>query len=352
MKYRLYRHPFTRLFLLLILLSSCKIMSVVNVEFPTPPKTVIPDDIQSLLLVNRVNKKLFVNNAEDSLEATFFRQNFNYDTIIFDQQSADTTLQAIGELLFESRRFDYVIPEDRFLNHDSIYLIPSQMNWQDIKSLCNRYNTDAILSLDYYLVNVSTSLNRINYINTNIDGNSRYFQATIMVVYSALFKIYYPRQEIILTSHLLKDTLIWENSDLLLRNVFLGFSSIKQALLETGIQIALKLSDQIAPAWNQEKRKYFSQGDKSLKTASRFVESDNWDDAMKEWEKIAGSRNANSTMRSKAEYNLALGYELKGDLPQAINWGVKSYESMYRQATYNYLLQLKKRKEKSEETKK
>ena len=346
------RHYFTGLLLILVLLSSCKIMSVVNVEFPTPPKNVIPDRIQSLLLINRVNRHLFADNQEDSLEATFFKHSFNYDTIIFDKQSADTTLHALGELLFDSRRFDFVIPEDRYLNRDTDNLIPSQMSWQEIKSLCSKFKTDGILSLDYYLVNVTTSLSRINYFDSNIDANSRYFQATIKIVYSALFKMYDPNLETIVTSHLLKDTLIWESSDYILKDVFYGFSSVKKALIETGIQVALKLSDQIAPTWSQEKRKYFMNGNKSLKAASQFVNSGNWEEAMEEWRRIAQNTKIKPPLRSKAEYNLALGYELKGDLPQAINWGLKSYESMYRQATYNYLVQLKKKKEKSEEEKK
>jgi hypothetical protein len=338
---------------LMILMVSCKTMSLMNVEFPKDPKTVINDKIQSLLLINRVPAGLFTDNNPDSMEMKFLRNSYNYDTIIFDNQVIDTTLHAIGELLFESHRFDYVIPEDRFINHDSLYIIAPQMKQEDVKALCSKYKTDAILSLDYYLNTVSTSLKRKKGYRAGEETNEYldYYEIKTRVYYSALFKIYSPYDELIITSQLFKDTLTWVQNEYNLKNILNGYIKIKEALIETGIQTALKLSDQLAPKWIQGRRKYFSGGNKAMINASRLVESNDLEEAMSIWEKLSHSTSPKS-MRSKAMYNMAMGYELKGNLKEAINWGLKSYETMYRQATYNYLSMLKKLKEQQEKPEK
>jgi hypothetical protein len=60
------------------------------------------------------------------------------------------------------------------------------------------------------------------------------------------------------------------------------------------------------------------------------------------------------SLKSKIEFNLALAYEMQGDLNEAIRWGGRSYNSFYRPVTYNYLKTLKERKslyEKSDDKK-
>lgn len=56
-------------------------------------------------------------------------------------------------------------------------------------------------------------------------------------------------------------------------------------------------------------------------------------------------------MLSKVQLNIALGYEILGDIDNAIGWALKSYETMFRPLTYEYLETLKKRKNELKNTK-
>lgn len=84
-------------------------------------------------------------------------------------------------------------------------------------------------------------------------------------------------------------------------------------------------------------------GDANLKQAEPLVNSNQWETAIKLWKDTAENAKSKS-VKSKAEFNIALGYEMLGDLDLAIEWALKSYESMYRINTYNYLETLKRRK--------
>ena len=58
----------------------------------------------------------------------------------------------------------------------------------------------------------------------------------------------------------------------------------------------------------------------------------------------AYDNNPSKALKSKLEYNIALGYEMLGNINEAIRWGIKSYEHTYRPVTYNYLNTLDNRK--------
>ena len=91
-------------------------------------------------------------------------------------------------------------------------------------------------------------------------------------------------------------------------------------------------------------------GNSRFKKANRLAEQGNWLDAVQIWEEVA-ENTSSKTMLSKVQLNIALGYEILGDIDNAIGWALKSYETMFRQMTYEYLETLKKRKNELKNTK-
>ena len=330
-------------FLLIVISFSCISTKPLHIEIPQKSKKELPEKIQSLLLVARMVDGDYTDLKADSLQKLFYHQNFNYDTIIKDIQVVDTTLKALGELLYESGRYDFVIPENRFLDFEKNAFIAKEMSWDEVKMLCDTFKTDAVLSLDYLKMKVSTSYEK----NSDFDPRSNSFinfvEARIKISYDALFRVYDPFEEKILLRKLMRDTIFWEDADYTTNELFNRFTPVKKALTETGIAIALDLSGELCPNWRNEKRAYFASGDSNMKLAAQLVNSGQWESAIALWKETAENTKSKS-LKSKAEFNLALGYEMLGDLESSITWGLKSYKTMYRSTTYNYLETLKRRK--------
>jgi len=89
-------------FLLIVISFSCVSTKPLFIEIPQKSQKELPSNIQSLLLVARIVDDSYTNLKADSLQKLFYLQQFDYDTIINDIQAVDTTLKALGELLFES----------------------------------------------------------------------------------------------------------------------------------------------------------------------------------------------------------------------------------------------------------
>jgi len=330
--------------ILLIFISfSCISTKPLLIEIPQKSNKELPENIQSLLLIARVVDNSYTNLDEDSLQNIFFKQSFSYDTIINDIHTVDTTLKALGELLFESGRYDYVIPENRFPKLVNTTLIAGEMPWPEVNELCDTFDTDALLSLDYFKTRVITDYDKV----VNFDAYSNNFsdqsRAEMKVSYEALFRVYDPQKERVIMRRFMRDTVIWEGSDLSARDLFRWFTPVKQALTEAGIAIALDLSGEICPAWRTEKRSFFASGDANLKQAAPLVNAGDWEPAIVLWKETIEKAKSKS-VKSKAEFNIALGSEMSGDIDLAIEWALQSYNTMYRTNTYNYLETLKRRK--------
>jgi hypothetical protein len=330
-------------FLLIITSFSCVSTKALLIEIPQKTNRELPENIQSLLLMGRIYNDNYTDLDEDSLQMIFYRQKFNYDTIINDFQTIDTTLKALGDLLFESGRYDVVIPEERFPKIENTSLIAGEMRWDEIKELCDTFKTDAVLSLDYFKTRVITEYESTTNYNVYSGSFADESRAEMKVNYEALFRVYDPKIEKVILRRFMRDTLIWEGADRTARDLFYWFTPVKTALSEAGIVIALDLSGEICPAWRTERRGYFASGDANMKKAVQLVNTNQWEPAMALW-KDTIEKSKSKSVKSKAEFNIALAYEMLGDIDSSIEWALKSYETMYRTNTYNYLETLKRRK--------
>ena len=333
----------TLLIVLALFSFSCVSTRSLMIEVPEKAKNELPEKIQSLLLISRVYNDTYTDLEADSLQKLFYLQRFNYDTVINDLRTIDTTLKALGELLFESGRYDFVIPEERFQPTGNSVAMAGEMKAEEIKDWCETYKTDAVLSLDFFKTRVMTEYDQL--VNFDQENNSFYdfAHATMKVSYEGLFRLYDAEKAGVIYRKFLRDTISWEASDRTTSALFSHFTPVKDALAETGIAIALDVSAEISPTWRTEYRKYFVTGSENLKLATALVDSNQWETAIAMWKNLAETAKQKS-VKSKAEFNVAVGYEITGDIDAAIQWGLRSFETMYRTQTYEYLEILKNRK--------
>ncbi len=322
---------------------SCRPVSFLTVELSDPPKEELPGDIQSLTLINRAVDRRYTDEDSDTLQLRFLRSQFQVDTVINDLAAADTLMNALSLLLFESGRYDVVIPVNRFLMADTLNEFASVMDWAQVEELTRAFNTDAVLSLDYFKTGVKTDFERQSLWN-DIAGayDPAHYAAEMAVYYMAQFRVYDPLHKR-LYSYLLTDSLFWMDWNYDLKNLFKSFTPVKKGLSEASVLAALTLSNRIATNWNSYQRAYFSSGSPAFREASPLLLKNEWEEAREKWLE-AVAHNPRRSLKSKLEFNIAVTYEMEGFLDDAIRWGLRSYKTMYRRITFNYLNVLKSRK--------
>lgn len=312
-----------------------------TVEVPQPAKFKLSDSIQSFTIMNRSMNSEFNNFDEKELQLSFYRNNFEANTVLLDSTAADTTIKALGEMLFESLRFDVVIPVERNIYRLNNFTETSQpLDWEYVQSICELYNTDALIVLENMAIRAVT-----NYKNgQEWDGFNqvKYHYASMDYYSRAHWRIYDPKNKNVVVDFIMnQDTIYWDNFSYDIKELFNGLPTIKGAAVSTGIRLAYNFSKIIAPTWNAASRHYFVMRNPEIDKSIELASEGNWAAALENWLQFA--ENGKQSEKSKVMLNVALAYEMIGDLPNAIEWAKKAQRNYYREVVNNYIKELLRR---------
>lgn len=323
--------------LLLLTLSACsKTYRNLLIETSHPSAQMLPKHIKSLTLIDRASTADFTSYEEQQMQQYFFDNNFQVSTVVLDSLAADTTLKALGQLLYDSEIYDVVIPQERYYAHQNKYYeMPAPMNWDTVAQICFDYQTDAVLALERYYNKIFTDY-------TLYEGN--FGVATINSAYQVVANIYDPSKQEISQQVVIADTIVWQEGGASAEEVFANLPSIHASVKQTAIQAALDIDARIAPQWRQENRIFFLL-DKEDADGSHVISlatHQDWDKLYAYWLNLEKSKA--KSVQSKAQFNLALACEMQGNIAEAIGWVEKSLNTKYMQQSRNYLNILLKRK--------
>ena len=334
-------------FLLLVGLVSCKTYEKIDIQLLYPSQIEIPNHIQSFTIMNRSLTPEFSNKNPDSLQVEFYKLGFEVDTVLLDSTASDLSIRSLSDLLFDSERFDIVVPMDRNISRALRYdRVPGPLNWDYVNSICNKYNTDGLVVLENFSIHLVTDFKRTFEYDQAGNRYSTYY-ASEDVSYQTYWRIYDPSNKTILFDKFLSDTIYWDSYDYTQKSLFGELPMVKQAIINTGYVAAEDFSKMIAPVWKEAERvlytlsPIFSKG-AALEEGVNYAINGDWKKAEESWLKYVTT--SNKMLRSKLELNIALAREMQGDIDGAIEWGVKSYYTYFRTQTEDYLRILDERK--------
>ncbi|MEI6274891.1 MAG: DUF6340 family protein [Prolixibacteraceae bacterium] len=320
---------------LLVLLSSCISTGKISIQVSVPPKRAIPAEIQSVVLMNRSMTPEFSVLNQDSLENLFIRKKLNLDIVLLDSLAADTTLQAIGQAMYESGRFDVVVPLRRNLPYNNLSgrnQSPS-LSLKQVRQICNEFKTDALLLLENFTEKINTSYRSESGFSDGVPVKQ--FTAFVQVAYHSNWKLYQPLEKLLVAKFEVKDTIFWEKNGFSLQETYEKLPTIKEALIEGAIENGQNLASYFSPSWKQDERMYYLTNNQEADKAVFHLKKNEWKEAQEIWMKFSASNSA--TFRSRIEYNLALASEMNGDLKEAIVWATKSFHSKYSKPAEDYI---------------
>jgi len=201
------RKNYLLLLLSAIITFSCVSTNTLLIDIPRPSPKELPRSIQSLALISQSVDQNYTDISSDSLQKIFFKQRFNLDTVIYDLQMADTTLKALGELLFESGRYDFVIPRQRFIYVQKDSVKVPLLPWKEIENIARSFDVDAVLSLDHLKTRVISQYDRETYYDPYQNGFYSGATAEMKIYYEALFRVYDPANKTIPLSQMCQPVL-------------------------------------------------------------------------------------------------------------------------------------------------
>lgn len=297
----------------------------------------IPTTIQSVAIIDR---SVPGNEKKNILEGILTGEGPDQDKL-----ATQVALDGLNSMLQNSSRYQAVRASETMKGSETGRDFPVPLSWDIIEELCSKYEVDGIISLESYDSDfIVTNGSRL--VNKKLGERTikvPEFYANGVAKVNLGFRFYDPAQRSIIDQFHFTHTMDWDVGGSTLQAAIEGLLNRNVALKEVSFNAGIIYGERISPAWFRVTRDYFTRGkgDPDLAAGARMMESNDWDRAIEALTRATEARHRKT--RGRAAHNLAVVYEILGDLDQAKEWATTAW-GVYKNKKsrdYGYILTLR-----------
>ncbi|MDA3820881.1 MAG: DUF6340 family protein [Candidatus Delongbacteria bacterium] len=326
------------LILYMLFLTSCNTTSVM-VDVMEPAAINVPQDYKDVLIINRSlpGDDKHVENVVEGL--------LTNEAVFADRLGSENCVISMNETLNQNERFRSHLCEDCDFRGTGTGEWPVPLLWDSIKSVCDRYRADALVSLELFDTDKHINHSAETRTRTRNGETIRYqrHKAILWMEIRTGLRIYDPHNETIVHQQEFYDELSWEKKADSRGRAESRLPSHRKAAEEAGIFAGQKLASYISPTWKTTKRYVYVRGNEAMKSTKSLVKDGKWKEAAAIWKQYTDSKD--EILAARANYNMAVAAEIQGNIEAAIGWAKQSLELNDSPRTRSYLSLLHKRKQ-------
>jgi hypothetical protein len=314
---------------IMVFLTGCGGAKNLSVQVKRPARITIPQSVQSVVLLNRS-----IPSSRAALEGAITLETPNRDKTL-----AGECLQGIQETLKTSDRF-VVVRSDSALNapDESSLNFGTPLTWEMVDSLCRHYKVDAILSIEFFdsdfaIHNPAGAA--ASAVGNILSGNNNTIEVRGTASANAGFRVYHSLQKAILYEDEFRFKKYYVQRSYTLADAMAKLIKKNQALREVSYATGDAFAKDIVPLFYWEERKIFKKGNANMKRGYRQAQSKNWEGARSTWIDIY-TNDLRTKAKARAAHNVALSYEVTGDLSAAQKWIQQAYAERGKKIILRY----------------
>lgn len=302
----------------LLIFSSCRTTQGMQIEVQRPANITVNPEIKSIALLNHS-----IPGKEGLIEGTL-----TLETPKQDKELSNECMRGIDELLRTSNRFEIKRCDSSMMASKSTSVdFGSTMNWDLVDSICKAYETDAVLSLEFFDTDFSVinpAATAATAVQNVLNGNGAEIEVTGKATARAGFRLYYPATKTIVYEDRYKQDKIWRQRSTNPVEAIARLIKRNDALVAVSYFTGQSFAHDLVPLYFWEQRMMYVGKKGGMKIGSRQALTRDWEGALKTWMEEYES-NPKSKIKARAAYNVALAYEVLNDLKNAKIWIQKSY---------------------------
>jgi len=330
-------------FLILIAFAFSSCMKSVSINTLRPADINIPNEIQSIVLVDRT---AYEKDAIGIIEGVITGEGINED-----QDGVMTMFSSLQNSLRISPRFDVIMASERLRGQNILGSFPDPLDWRQIDQLTRKYNADALLAIEIFDSNFIVTNGKRKNTRTveDEDGNkveeeyTEFFAEGVGNTRIGL-RLYDKENRTVIDQDIYTENKTWEASATSLKEALAQLIDKSQATKYLAQSVGNTYARKIAPMPVRISRSYYAKPKKNsyLSKGARQAGVNQWESAISTWK--TGLRNTSDTKASgRMAYNIAVGYEILGDLFQAHEWAGRAYVDYGNKNGRSYASQLNNR---------
>ncbi len=288
-----------------VILGACS-ASRMNFNVLAPAPLYIPNEIQSIALIDRsLPENSDLNRLEGILTGEGMRQ---------DKVSTQYVLDGLKESLSSSTRYKVIRTNEMMKGSGSGSQFPAPLDWNSVDALAAKYGVDVIVSLETYDSDFIVTGAKLP--SKTSPGAAAGGVANV----ECGFRMYWPAERSLQDEYRFSHSMKWESGG---PAILAAINTVKvknEAINNASHAAGMSYGRRITPTWFRVGREYFkkSKGDYNFEEGARMMELNDWDKAIAALTKA--TETGHMKTRGRAAHNLAVVYEILGDLPTAKEW--------------------------------
>ena len=272
----------------------------------------VPNHIQNLAVINRSETTTGVLEKVVTAELP-------HESKIASQAAID----GFAGFLQDAKRFTIIRTGKTLSKKDRPGAFPDPLTWDEVAKICHEFKTDGLVALEVF--------------------NSDYIIPTNMVIVTTGFRLYDLRERKIVDQELYRHETYWKAPVNTIAGAINRLVEKDKVINDASYKAGVIYAQRLSPTWFPVVRTYYkkSKGDPNLRIGARMMEVNNWDEAIAALSEAVNSRKRKT--RGRAAHNLAVVYEILGDLDTAKAWAQDAWGKYRNKDSKNYSYILSRR---------
>ena len=309
-----------------LLLSS---MAWVRINLVKPAMYVFPDHIRNITIIDRsVPDESVRNKIEEALTGEMFKQ---------DVQAVRKVTDGMVDACAEFNLYQLEKTPERYKGGGSKSVFPVPLDWDEVSRLCEKYHSDAILAIeifdsDFLVANPAQILKQAAE-NALISGSG--YNVNGIAVINFGIRLYDPATQKIVDEYQVSHRMNFDAGGYTVQDAVNHVLNKVEAINQTSYYAGRTYGERITPSYYSVVREFYNKPKKNndLRAGVRKSEVADWNGAIESWTKAL---NAKRKIAGRAAFNIAVAWEVLGDLDKAKEWARKSYTEYEEKRANDY----------------
>lgn len=283
-----------------------------------PSELVLPEHIRTIAIIDRTMPD---ENPQNKLE-----QIITGEVMHQDEQAIIRLNDGFIEACSGMNRFQPVRTAERYAGNGTKTTFPSLLEWNTVSDICNKHQTDALLSIEIFDSDFILTNNPVKIDIKDDNGNLTTrveFKATGVAVINIGIRLYDASNRIILDEYQTNYRLNFDAQAATLQAALNQLLDKVEAINRASFDAGFIYGQRITPTYYRVTRYFFDRPKKELGAGVRYSEVADWKSAINAWSKVVEKGDRKDAGR--AAYNIAVAYEVLGDLEEAKRWAARSH---------------------------
>lgn len=299
-----------------------------NFNVPVAPLKPVSQEITTVVLIDRTATE---NKKGSFVEGILTGEGFGQD-----EKNKQRCLMGAEEQLRNSGRFNVVRATEILEGSEKGEVMSGPLPFEQVREICEEYGADALVAMELY---------DSDFIITHgvkpTQGFSFYAEGVAKI--DVGFRFYDGEYKNLLDEHTLTHRMRWNVGGRSIQDAIAALLDKDEAIKNISYEGGRIYASRLTPTSYRASREYFNRGHDQVQYGARLMEVNDWERAIDVFEEIVNSPEFSEKDKGLASHNLAVIYEVLGDIPRAKEWARIAWSEFRNKESREYLYILNRR---------